>query len=460
MNQQVKRLAARASAAFGALGLGAALTVVSLLAPSVPIANAFTASGGQVQTRSIYMSTSTPSATGQSYFVSFKPATSGSIGGIVVDFCANDPIIGDSCTAPDSPFTVGASPTVSYDMTNPPTGTAPTSLPGGTSSAWTATSANSGRTLKLDASTPQNVTAGTLYGFVITGVTNPPAPTVSGGTTNTFYGRLVTYATDGTDFTNYAAAGEGNIVDYGGFALSTATNINITAKVQETLSFCVVSVDLGTGNQCGDGTANDLNNVPNLTLGHGTTVKTIDNSQIDTATAYMQISTNASTGAIIRMHALNACANAGISTDGGTNCAIPGIGSNQSDATLPYALAAATPNTGAAAFGLYVGSGYTTTGIDASTGTISPDANYHSLTNVTEPATVGGALGGVDDLHFGMDNTTGTGVTGTYGDTIASTNGAPCNTVNAHLVFGVIASLTTPAGIYTGAESLIATGQF
>src|ERR1035438_927758 len=53
--------------------------------------------GGQVQTRQIELSNSAISATGVNYSVSFYPTATTVVGGIVIDFCANDPIIGDTC---------------------------------------------------------------------------------------------------------------------------------------------------------------------------------------------------------------------------------------------------------------------------------------------------------------------------------------------------------------------------
>lgn len=443
MSEEVKRLTRRASAAFGAVGLSAAILVASLLSAAPGTANAFTASGGQVQSRAIYMSTSTPSATAQKYLVSFKPAATTSLKGVIVDFCSTSPIIGDStCTAPTS-FTVGT-PTVTFAGTATPNDPITTTgLPG----SWTASSLNSGRTLKLvDAGAGSGaLSTSTTYSFVITTVTNP-------STVGTFYARILTYNSNAGDIASYAPGTEGttNLVDYGGFALSTTNNINITAKVQETLQFCVVSADPSPGNTCGTG-GFVSSNLPNLTIGHGSPVATIDNSAVDATTAYMQISTNATNGAQIRMHAGNSCAsssnNAGLSSNGGALCSIPGM-DNTTASAMPT-----IPNTGQAYFGLFVGTGYLTSGVAASTGTIAADANYHDPAHVNEAAPDTG-------LYYGMDNTVASGVISNYGDKIADTAGAPCNTVNAHLVFAAVASLTTPAGIYQGSESLIATGTF
>jgi hypothetical protein len=51
-------------------------------------------------------------------------------------------------------------------------------------------------------------------------------------------------------------------------------------------------------------------------------------------------------------------------------------------------------------------------------------------------------------------------VTSTYGATIANTNGAPTANVNRQMTFSAQAGVTTPAGVYSANESLIATGTF
>src|SRR6185436_12235167 len=85
---------------------------------------------------------------------------------------------------------------------------------------------------------------GTTNGF-----TNPSG-------TGSFYARIHTYTTTGgaTAHDEDAATGYG---DYGGIALSTAAVISITARVQETLSFCVYE----GGGACGV-------NAPTITIGH------------------------------------------------------------------------------------------------------------------------------------------------------------------------------------------------
>lgn len=445
MSKEIKRLVERAVAAFTVLALGTGITITSLLSPAV--AHAFP-TGGQVQSRAIYMSNSTPAAAA-SYLVSWKPANTTALQGVIVDFCSTSPIIGDTCSSPDSAagsptFTVGATPTIDYSTTTMPDGsTATTGLPG----TWTASSLNSGRTLKLvttGAATSGALSTSTIYNFKITSMVNPA---LVSGKPVTFYARIITYTSNSGDIASYTAAtpGSTDALDYGGFALSTASNITVTAKVQESLTFCTSALNLtdvgntGTNNNCTFATA------PVLTLGHGTPAPGIlDNTAVDSATAYTQASTNASNGLVIRMHATNSCANAGLSSNGGSTCNITGL-DNTTATGAPGAVAAGTTF-----FGLFVSASATTVSAPTSTGTITPDGNYNDGTNTNEaaPATV----------HYGMDNTAG-GVTSTYGDKIASSTG-PVSQVNNHLMFAATAGLTVPAGIYTGQESLIATGTF
>src|SRR5262245_36639675 len=58
------------------------------------------AAAAQITVRSIKISSSQPNANNVIYGVGFTTATTSNVGGIVVDFCSNTPIIGDTCTAP------------------------------------------------------------------------------------------------------------------------------------------------------------------------------------------------------------------------------------------------------------------------------------------------------------------------------------------------------------------------
>jgi hypothetical protein len=371
--------------------------------------------GTQIQTRSIKISDSRispASGSAVNYQVSFKPGSATYVvKGIIVDFCggnvADTPIIDDSnCTAPTS-FTLSGSPTIN----DSPGITGYTDLGNGGGS-WTVTSQNSGRTLRMVNATGVSINPAnaTPYTFVINTVTNP-------STTGTFYARLITYTSNSGDVLSYTAsnAGSTDAKDYGGFALSTANVITITAKVQESMTFCVSGVAPGPG--CGASGAAVTS--PNISLGHGA-ANILDNSAIDTTQAFTQLSTNANGGAIIRMR--NTAASGGLNS-----------GSN----SIPPAGASATTLTaGVAKFGLNVANG------TGGTGTLNGVAPYSTASN------------------YAMDATTaGENVLTTYGDPIASAS-APVDSVGNALTFAATASTTTPAGIYTANIILIATGTF
>ena len=329
----------------------------------------------QVTSRSVEMSDTTASDTGVTYHVAFTTATTGNIQGIVVDFCDNDPLIGDSCTTPGG-FTVGATPTfANLAGTNPTTG-------------WSASSLNSGRTFVLTNGAAGSVTEPQAISFDITNVTNPNS------NNHSFYARILTYSTV-AGATGYVAGSEGSPTDYGGIALSTASPITVTARVEEQLSFCVFYTT------CGDS--------PAISLGHGPNT-VLDSTAVDTNTDQFSVSTNAQAGVSVRLK--------GATLTSGTNT-IPAVSPSPGTITA-----------GTAAFGLYMSS--LGAGMSAA-----PDYNN---------------AGG--DYGFNTAN-----IGGTYGDVIASSAGVLSNSISA-VTFGATASNTTPAGIYTATEELIATGTF
>jgi hypothetical protein len=408
MKMKKQRLS-RASYAVFALALA-----LAGLAPvlDAKIAHAFPV-GGQVQVRSIKMSDSrigTTTGATVSYQVSFKPASATyNVKGIIVDFCggniADTPIIDDSnCTIPTG-FSIGT-PTV--DTTTAITNY--TVLTG----TWTSTSQNSGRTLRMVNSTGVSINPAnaTPYAFVVSGVTNPTA-------VGTFYARIITYTSDTGDVLSYTSANAGSTQakDYGGFALSTNNFVAITAKVQESLTFCVSG--LAPGPSCG--ASGQAVTTPTLTLGHGA-ANVLDTTAVDTATAFTQLSTNANGGAVIRMR--NTAASGGLNS--GSN-SIPPVGAT--------ATAIATSSGVTAAFGMKISAG------SGGTGTVSQVAPY-------------------DTVNYGMDaSTANDNVLSTYGDSIASA-AAPVSSVGNTLTFAAIAANTTPAGLYSANMILIATGTF
>lgn len=369
----------------------AALAMVLGLSASMVLPGVVSAA--DLSNRAIKMSSSIQSATGVSYEVSFT--TTNNAASVAIDFCSTSPLYTDTCTAP-----------AGLSLSGLVNGASDVTMTGGTTNDWDiinlATTANHLEIGGTSESGPKSLVL-TLGGTHF--ITNPSS-------LGSFYARIYTYTGNDPNWT--AAVTPGTVVDFGGVALSTAQAINITARVQEKLQFCVSKAD--PGSNC-TGTS-----APDLTLGHGSPL-ILDESQADTDTAYVQVSTNAQSGVIIRMKNSNACG--GLSRDGGTTCDIPAVGSG-GNASLGYALSAQ-------GFGLYC----------TPAGTLTAAAPYN----------------GGGSTQYGMDTTSGSNVTTTYGSTILSSSGA-VNNEESTLTFGGRAALTTPAGIYTATMDLIATGTF
>ncbi len=386
--------------------------------------------GSALVNREIRISDARPDASAVTYMVGFQPATNYAVTGIIVDFCsgANTPIINDpTCVIPPG-FTIGGSPSVT--VTSVDSGSsAYTELGAGSGGTWTATDHfSNGQTLRLTHNgTGPTINAGTKYVFTINNVHNPSG-------TGSFYARIVTYTDDVEDVTTYthSAAEDGastnEAEDYGGIALSTAAVISISAKVQETLVFCVSGpngydgggepVAPTIGNGCSSGIS-----TPSLVLGHGTNM-ILDNTATDNDSAYMQASTNAQSGINIRMKNVSATTCGGLSRNGGTdNCPIAASGA--SSATIPAGTAAL--------FG----------------------ARFVAGSGITAASPYNGAAS-----NYGMDQTTaGNNVLSTYGSLVGS-SAAPLSNIQSELQFAATATVTTPAGLYAASLSIIATGTF
>lgn len=370
---------------------------------------------GQVQNRSIQMSTSMAGATSVTYQIAFKAATAGSIKGIVVDFCAGSstPIVGLSCTAPTG-FNVGT-PTVGSVYINGATVGAGTD----DTANWTGGQLNSNRTLTLTNASGSSLTAGQYVTITITGVTNT-------STVGTFYGRALTYADDDDDSNGcsgvddnpgcYAAGTENVYIDSGGFAMSTTDLLTVTAKVQEQLTFCVYT----TGTDCSNGTGSSIN-VPTVV----TTPLNASAVQTDSSASF-GLASNALNGVVVRMKGfdpLNPTSTRATLTSGSNSIAAFGA-----------ACAADSTNTSTDQFGMRFGS---------------------VGSGVTANAPFNCSAG-----NHGWDTTTvNDNITATYGKQIASTTSATAES-QSNLEFAAKSSLTTPAGIYTIGLSFIATGTY
>lgn len=386
--------------------------------------------GDPLINREIRISDARPDASGVTYMVAFQPASNYAVTGIIVDFCdgSDTPIINDpSCDIPTD-FDIGSSPSVT--VTSVDSGNSSyTSLGAGSGgTGWTATDHfSNGQTLRLthDGTGP-TINAGTKYAFSINNVHNPSG-------TGSFYARIITYTDDVEDVTTYdhdaADDGDGTVAaeDYGGIALSTAAVISISAKVQETLVFCVSGpngYDGGgepiaptIGNGCSSGIS-----TPALTLGHGNNM-ILDETATDNDSAYMQASTNAQSGINIRMKNVSSTTCGGLSRNGGTSCDIAARG-----ATANTIIAGDTAYFGAR---LVPGSG------------ITASSPYNGLAS-----------------NYGMDQTTaGNNVLSTYGSLLGFSV-APLSNIQSELQFAATATVTTPAGLYSAQLSVIATGTF
>lgn len=376
------------------IGSAVALTIATIF-PSLmgATAHAFP-SGAQVTSRSIKMSSSKQSDTGVSYDIKFNLGTAHTVKGVIVDFCAGtggSPIVGDTNCAAPTGFTVGT-PTVANNQ--------------GLTGTWTASALNSGRTLKYVSTTGNALSAGATVEFTLSTVTNT-------STLGTFYARIVTYNADATgDITTYTPANPGTsqAIDYGGIALSTANQLTITAKVQESLTFCVYI----TGTTCAaspTGTAVALGDANGVLASYTTNY---------TNTAKFNVASNAQGGVVVNMKGENLCRVASPCTNTDTGNII----TRSADACTTDLTTSSVEQ-----FGVRLsvaGSGVTST-------------NYNC---------------GANSHAFNRTNTVST-----YGDEVAKTT-APGDEVVSTLEFMAKAATTSEAGIYTTVIGLIATGTY
>jgi hypothetical protein len=377
--------------------IGVALAL--LAAAAVPFLSNSFASAATFEDRSIQMSDSTPSATGVQYDVTVTPQASGNVLGIVLEFCDNSPLIGDACTA-----------------------TAGTDVPDVSSAAlagWTVDGATDGNTLVLTrgagtwtASTPETLS--------VTGVDNPS----NGGANGTFYARFFSYdtAAKAQGYTSANPSAVGAPIDTGGFAMSTADRLTITARVQEKLTFCIYTgVDCATGGS-------------SLQLGNN---GVLDETQpYNNADAKFDVYTNASGGVVVRAktfatpgHTLTSGSNT-ISAIGGT-AAASNLGTEQ------FGFCVATSGGAVTSVAPY-------TGVEGGSGTCADDL------------TTGTYNQGTTNTRFAFDSAA---TQTTFGDDIASSTGPSATTVGTLNFLGNI-GITTEAGIYTTELALIATGTF
>lgn len=392
-------------------GSSALLLAVSATLPSLlgQVAHALPV-GDQVTSRSIQLSSSALDAANTTYNVSFTAATTHTVRGIVVDICdgTNTPIIGDaSCTAPTD-FTWGT-----------PTVTLTSGISGGN---WVAnaTTMNSGRTLVLTDATGNALTGGsTVVNFQVTSVNNPSDTdsVQANAQAGTFYARIVTYTSTSGDISTYtpAAPGSTDATDYGGIALSLANALTVTAKVQESLTFCVYT-------NAADTCDNIASPTTAVTLGNGNGVLELASQDYESDEGKFNVSSNAQGGVTVRMKAENLCRKS-VSTDCEDADVENIIEAHGATCT------ADSVDTGVEQFGLR----FESLGTDVTSADYNCAANEHNF-NTTD-------------------------MTSAYGDVLATTAG-PTDEVTSVMEFSAKAATTTEAGIYTTQAEFIATGTY
>jgi hypothetical protein len=319
--------------------------------------------------------------------------------GFVLDFCDNSPIIGDSCTA-----------------------TAGTNVPNVSSAAlsgWTLDGASTSN-MAIFTIGSNTWTNGTPVTLSITGITNPS----NVGSTGTFYARAFSYdtAAKAQGYTSANPAVVGAQIDQGGFALSTASKLTITAKVQEKLTFCIY-----TGANCAAGGSS-------LTLGSN---GVLDETQpYNNADAKFDVYTNAQNGVVVRAKTFAAPGHT-LTSGGNSITAIGGTAVASALGTEQYGMCVATSGGSVTAVAPYKGveGGSGACADDLTTGT------YNQATTFT---------------RFAFDTAA---TQTTFGDDLASSSTASSVTVGT-LNFLANIGITTEAGIYTNDIALIATSTF
>ncbi|MFA5172714.1 MAG: hypothetical protein WC426_14220 [Sulfuriferula sp.] len=388
----------------GQRGVYALIAAGLLLSAALPIFMG-RASAATFATRSLKMSDSTPGATSVQYDLTVTPQASGDVLGVVIDFCDSGPIIGDAtCTATPGTDTPNLSSAA---------------LAGWTKDTFTSGGANNRVVFTIGSN---SWTSGTPVTLSITGITNPT--NVGTGVNNgTFYARVLSYDTvaKAKGYTTADPAVVGAPIDTGGFALSTANKLSVTAKVQEKLTFCVYTL--------ADCTAGGSS----ITLGN--------NGVLDETQAYnnydtkFDVGTNAQSGVIVRAKTF---ASPGHTLTTGGN-SIAAIGAT-----------AAASNQGAEQFGMCV----------VGSGSLVADSPYTGVEGGADVCATDSTTGSYNQAttftRFAWD-TAATGTT--FGDDIAH-SAVATTSVTGHLNFIGNIAITTEAGVYTTDISLIATSTF
>ena len=385
----------------------------------MPLVFSNSASAAQLTSRKITLGSSEASAADVTYTLAYTIATTGNIGGVVIDFCSNSPITGTSCTAPtgfdtnkDS-LALGTQTGITdfaVDTTNSDANTIILTR--------TAASVSSGTAV----TTPLGSSGGS------DGLTNPSTDCDANTTADecSYYARVLTYATTAAA-QGYTSTSPGAFVDNGGIAISTANQLTITARVQEVLQFCVGDTDSGANDDCRDISGNDID----LEVVDSSTVNVNDGVSVTDGPAFFMIRTNASSGAQVDYFAEQETSSGKLKVVG----AACGSATSETDQCFnnpgDTAAVEAAIVAGAEAFGM------TCATVNTSNG---------STTNLTRDAQYDNSVG-----YTWQDS----GAT----DTVA-TSSTVLDDEMCELEFAATAAPTTPTGAYTVTATFIATATF
>lgn len=364
------------------------------------------ASAAVLQERSIVPSTASVTAEEESvrYLVTFTPEVDA--GALVLDFCTNTPVIGQSCTAP-----------VGMDLSG-----------ADSEDADTITGAANRITLTGD------FDEGVESVIEISDLTNPTSA-------GAVFVRMLTYE-DGVAAALYESDDPFNadldpdeegaaieVLDTGSVTMLFNNDVAVQGTVLESMTFCVSGSVIEAN--CTGLTA------PAITLGQdvGGGIIALQAGVVSQGTLHTQMNTNALHGAVVRLRSSAICG--GLMRLGSDACEI--------QAALDQDV---LDDNNEARFGLKLGALADAVGAANPSGTLqaydSGDGAYYTD----------------DSFNFFYDNTHTTGVTSVFGDPILDTDGGPASGKNIPLIFGATIATDTPAGSYSTDLNLIAVGKF
>ena len=404
----------------------------------------------EVQNRSITMGTTEADAE-TTYTVQFDLTSASNIGAFVVEFCNNSPLPNTTCTntavGDDVPQIDGnAGSTVTFNTGSSTIGSGNCDA---SSNVTLDTIANGDRSLLLQCTAVEAFSGGETITLVFDNVDNPDNST-SGNNNDSFYARIYTYSvTAAPDPNTNNPVDNTSQVDDGGIALSTAEQLTITARVQETLNFCVGTTDADTQDDCTDISGNNVD------------IGVIDSGAVSVSpvaanpnggnnvNGLAMIRTNAANGVVVDYFAEQASTGTnhlGALRVSGASCNAGDVETDQcflSSGTVQSAMTAGTEQ-----FGMTISSIDTTNG---TTTNLSRDAAYDG-DGVQSAEGCTAADAGVDEDCWTWDDSGST-------DRIASSSTVVDDEMLI-LRFAATSAITTPTGLYTVTSTYIATPTF